>query len=48
MILTRFDGIRLDEKLQLIGYVENFGTERARAVACKLKLSLGRSRVIAA
>jgi uncharacterized protein (DUF2336 family) len=47
-ILTRFDSLSLDEKLQLITYVENFGTERPRAVACKLKLSFGRSGVIAA
>jgi hypothetical protein len=47
-IFTRFDGLSLDEKLQLIAYVEDFGTERPRAVAGKLRHNLSRGGVIAA
>jgi uncharacterized protein (DUF2336 family) len=47
-IMTGFASLSMDDKLNLLAHVENFGTERPRAMAEKLKLSLRRSGVIAA
>jgi uncharacterized protein (DUF2336 family) len=47
-IMTRFDSLSMNEKLNLLAHVENFGTEGPRAMAEKLKLSLSRGGVIAA
>jgi uncharacterized protein (DUF2336 family) len=47
-IITCFDRLSVDEKLKLLTHVENLGTERPRAMAAKIKLSLARSGMIAA
>jgi hypothetical protein len=47
-IMTGFARLSMDDKLNLLAHVENFATERPRAMAEKLKLSLRRSGVIAA
>jgi uncharacterized protein (DUF2336 family) len=48
VLVTRFDKLSIDEKLTLFSHIEKFGTERPRAMAQRLKDSLGRRNEIAA
>jgi uncharacterized protein (DUF2336 family) len=48
VLVTRSDKVSIDEKLALLSHIEKFGTERPRAMAQKLKGSLGRRSEIAA
>jgi uncharacterized protein (DUF2336 family) len=42
-IMAGFDGITMDEKLKLLSYVAEFGTDRPQAIAARLQSTLNRA-----
>jgi uncharacterized protein (DUF2336 family) len=42
-IMAGFDGISMEEKLRLLSYVAEFGTDRPQAIAARLKSTLNRA-----
>ena len=42
-IMAGFDGLTMDEKLKLLSYVAEFGTDRPQAIATRLKSTLNRA-----
>jgi uncharacterized protein (DUF2336 family) len=42
-IMAGFDGISMEEKLKLLSYVAEFGTDRPQAIAARLKSTLNRA-----